>query len=215
MKRLVCIVEGKGDVDAIPVLCNRILHWMKAPGWIVDKRAIRLPRTKLVDGLVKGPGKPCKPGEMARILALAAARDPDAVLVLCDADDECPGVWSASVPRATHDGLPVAAVMAVREYEAWLLWTLDTPILTRAKLGDPERIRDAKGALARIDPSYQPTIHQLPRTRGLDVTRVAGLSRSFRKLIREIARVCDVPSPFSSTPSRSPLVKKTRASRKP
>lgn len=103
--------------------------------------------------------------------------------------------------------------MAVREYEAWLLWTLDTPVLARARLADPERIRDAKGALARIDPTYQPTIHQLPRTRSLDVARVAGRSRSFNKLVREIARLCGVPSPSPSTPA--PGSKKPRSARKP
>src|SRR5687768_18396006 len=108
MKRLVCVVEGKGDVEAIPTLCSRVLHWLGASAWVVDKQAIRQPRTKLVDGAVRGPAKPCKAAEMARILALAAARDPDAVLVLCDSDDECPGAWASSVPRATHQGSPVA-----------------------------------------------------------------------------------------------------------
>ncbi len=214
MKRLVCVVEGKGDVEAIPTLCSRILHWMKAPAWFVDKQAIRQPRTKLVDGTVKGPGKPCKPQEMARILALAGARKPDAVLILCDADDECPGVWAASVPRLTHHKLPVAAVMAVREYEAWLLWALDAAVLTGAGLEDPERIRDAKGALARIDPAYQPTIHQLPRTRALDITRVTEHSRSFNKLVRELAKLCGMPSPSPNSPTPSATTKKPRATRK-
>lgn len=199
MKRLVCVVEGKGDVEAIPTLCSRVLHWLGASSWVVDKQAIRQPRTKLVDGAVKGPAKPCKAAEMTRILALATAREPDAVLVLCDADDECPGAWATSVPPTTHHGSPVAAVMAVREYEAWLLWNLTGETLAHIGIKDPERIRDAKGAMARADTTYQPTIHQLPRTRALDIARVASGSRSFRKLVRELARLAGIAAPAAAT----------------
>jgi hypothetical protein len=190
MKRLVCVVEGKGDVEAVPALCSRILHHLGAHDrWIVDKQAIRSPRSKLVDEGVRSPARPCKRSEVERFLALATARGPDAVLVVCDADDDCPGVWAASMPTQTQTRRPVAAVMAVREYEAWLLWSLDDATLDGARIADPERVRDAKGALSRVDPDYQPRVHQLLRTRQLDIPRVLKRSRSFNKLVRELARL--------------------------
>lgn len=210
MKRLVCIVEGKGDVEAMPTLCNRILHHLGAQTWFADKQAIRAPRGKLVDATAKGPAKPCKATEVARFLAIAAAREPDAVLVLCDADDECPDAWATTMPALTHTRRPVASVMAVREYESWLLWALDTATLTAAKLPDPERVRDAKGALARIDPNYQPSIHQLPRTRALDIKHVATRSRSFNKLVRELARLCGRPAPKPLRPNNPAPTKPRR-----
>lgn len=201
MKRLVCVVEGKGDVEAVPTLCSRILHSLQAHTWFVDDRAIRCPRGKLVDMSSKGPARPCKLAEVTRVLDLAAARKPAAILVLCDADDECPGAWATSMPTTAHLHLPVASVMAVREYESWLLWALDATTLTAAKLPDPERVRDAKGALARIDPNYQPSIHQLPRTRALDIKHVTTRSRSFNKLVRELARLSGRPAPKPVPPT--------------
>jgi len=194
MKRLVCVVEGKGDVEAVPTLCSRILHSLQAHTWFVDDRAIRCPRGKLVDMSSKGPAKPCKLAEVTRVLDLAAARKPDAILVLS-------GAWATSMPTAAHRRLPVASVMAVREYESWLLWALDAAVLTAAKLPDPERVRDAKGALARIDPNYQPSIHQLPRTRALDIKHVTTRSRSFNKLVRELARLSGRPAPRPLRPT--------------
>ncbi len=207
-RNLVCVVEGHGDVEAVPQLCNQIFTWLGAKLWFADKKAIRCSRAKLVDMTVNSTAKPCKQAEVARVLALAAAREPDAILVLCDADDECPGAWATTMPPCTHDRRPVASVMAVREYESWLLWALDTSVLTHAKLPDPERVRDAKGALARIDPNYQPSIHQLPRTRSLDIKHVTARSRSFNKLVRELARLSGRPAPKPWRPAAPPKPRK-------
>ncbi len=206
--RLVCIVEGDGDVEAVPQLCNQIFAWLGAKLWFADKRAIRCPRGKLVDMTVKSPARPCKPIEVARYLALASDARPDAILVLCDADDDCPDPWATSLARL-YCKVPVAAVMAVREYESWLLWTLDPSVLTDARV-DPERVRDAKGTLARIDRAYQPSIHQLPRTRALDIKHVTARSRSFNKLVRELARLCGRPAPKPLHFTSKPASKKAR-----
>lgn len=203
-RRLVCVVEGHGDVEAVPQLCNQIFTWLDAKLWFADKKAIRCDRGKLA-----------KPIEVARYLTLAttAERDkkpPDAILVLCDADDDCPGPWASSV-ALTYCKIPVAAVMAVREYESWLLWARDPSVLTHAKIADPERVRDAKRDLARIVRNYQPSIHQLPLTRALDIKHVAARSRSFNKLVRELARLCGRPAPKPLHSANKPTSKKPRA----
>jgi hypothetical protein len=46
MKRLVCAVEGDGEVQAIPNLCARILLAVGATGWVVDKEPIRRNRSR-------------------------------------------------------------------------------------------------------------------------------------------------------------------------
>ncbi len=61
-RRLVCIVEGKGDVQAIPNLCSRILVHLSAHQWFVDKAPVRrrVMRTMTVrrSGLSRWP--PCR-----------------------------------------------------------------------------------------------------------------------------------------------------------
>jgi len=55
--------------------------------------------------------------------ALVFARA-DAVLVLCDADNDCAVAWNASATALVRSHMhwpPIAAVMPVREYEGWLL----------------------------------------------------------------------------------------------
>src|SRR5687767_7263017 len=96
-RRLVCIVEGKGEVQALPNLCARILVSLSAHQWFVDKDPIRRPRSQLVDERVKSPGRPCREDGVHKALEQAAARHPDAILVTCDADDDCPGSWAASI----------------------------------------------------------------------------------------------------------------------
>lgn len=193
MARLVCVVEGKGEVQAIPNLCSRILVSLSAVQWHVDQEPIRRPRSQLVDERVKGPGRPCREDGLRKALGIAMARRPDAILVMCDADDDCPGVWAASVAEYAKGYKPTAAVMAVREFEAWLLWGHSDAELQKIKVSDPERVRNAKGKLEQLTAGYSPATHQLSLTRGIDVQRLRKHSRSFDKLVRTIGMLCRVP----------------------
>jgi hypothetical protein len=195
VKVLVCVVEGKGEVAAAPNLCARILRHLGAFDWRVDEDVIRQPRSKLVDERKLSPLRPCRTDGVERAIALAEKRRPGGVLLLCDADDDCPASWSASVSGAAACSAPVAAVMAVREYETWLLLNQQPAALVQANVPFPERIRDAKGALARIIPGYLPTTHQLEQTRKLDIPAVRARSRSFDKLVRAVAGLCGMPAP--------------------
>ena len=40
-RRLVCIVEGQGEVAAIPNLCARILNHLGVSDWVVGRDPIR------------------------------------------------------------------------------------------------------------------------------------------------------------------------------
>lgn len=187
--RLVCVVEGHGEVEAIPVLCGRVLGRLGVTGWAIDKFPVRQPRSRLVEETVASPRRPCRTDGMSRALAMAHARPATAVLVVCDSDDDCAASWGTSADAMPTQVVPFKAVMAVREYEAWLLWSRSDIELLRAHATNPDIVRDAKGALRRLVPGYMPTVHQLAETRRLDIDRVWARSDSFDKLVRALAQI--------------------------
>lgn len=124
MKRLVCVVEGKGDVRAAPRLCARVLHsLLGVADWHVDEEPIRHPRSKLVDETVRPPHRTANAHGIARVMQIAKARpNSRAILLIVDGDDDCAAVWGPSAASVARAEWPIAdAVMAVREYESWLL----------------------------------------------------------------------------------------------
>lgn len=142
-----------------------------------------------------GPKRRCREEGVTRALALARTRKPDAVLLLCDEDDDCAAVWGPDATRVMGRVVPgAAAVMAVREYETWLLLTRDDKALSAAGIHQPDRVRDAKKSLSALVPGYLPTTHQLSETRGIDVAFLRTRSKSFDKLVRSIAALCGAPA---------------------
>ena len=188
-----CIVEGKGDVEAVPVLCARIFRYLGATGWSVDKNPVRQPRPRLVNEGAQSPNRPAAIDSLRRAVELARARPADAIVVLCDSDDDCAAIWGASAAAVVQDGVRGGAVMAVREFETWLI---ASRIRTHTIGATPiERIRGAKERLRTMIPRYKPTQHQAQLTRELDIDAVWSLSDSFDKLVRTIARIAGVALP--------------------
>lgn len=196
MNRLVCVVEGAGEVEALPNLCARVLAALGATSWFVDKAPIRQPRSQLVDESVPSPNRPCLPKGVARAMAIAEGRGANAALVLVDSDDDCPASWAKSFISGYQGQLPAAAVMAVREFESWLLWAQPSEARERAGAANPEAMRDAKKPLRKIIPGYKPTTHQLALTQKIDIAAVRAQSSSFDKFVRSIASL--VAGPMSS-----------------
>lgn len=178
------IVEGQGDVAAVPVLLRRLAEAAGAHA-VTVARPHRRRRTELVrqGGLQTSV-------RVARLTPGCAG-----ILVLLDADDDCPKVLAPTLQTwaaAAASPIPCAVVMANREYEAWLLAGVEG---MRGKSGidrgakapvDPESPRDAKGELqARMaDGSiYSPTADQAPLTARLDLHAAWRSCRSFRKLV--------------------------------
>jgi len=189
LKRFVCIVEGHGEASAVSTLVARIVHHLGASdAWKVDKDPVRHPRTRLVLGAdASHPGMPNEPGLRAA-LAIACAREASGVLVLVDADDDCAAKWGPAAKRIIEERVQGAAIMVVREYEAWLLWAKPAAEVARVAR-DPNRKRDAKGALAKIVPGYKPSTHQLSETKALPIEVVRQHAPSFDKFVREIERI--------------------------
>jgi len=112
---IACIVEGHGEVQALPVLLRRIVAeidpgtnlWMPPP--------YRINRSKLA-----------RPGMLEDVVQTQGDRVKGAggVLVLVDADKDCPADLGPSLLRraqASRSDRKVAVVLANREFEAWFL----------------------------------------------------------------------------------------------
>jgi hypothetical protein len=131
-------------------------------------------------------------------LAARTAGNNGAILLLVDADDDCPATLGPSLlrrARQARTNMPIAVVLANREYEAWFLASAAS---LRSREGlppdleappEPEKVRDAKGWLSRQMPQgrpYKETIHQLLFTRLFDLA-LARSADSFDKLCRDIS----------------------------
>lgn len=145
---LVPIVEGHSEVQSVPVLLRRLLA-ERGQYQINVARPVRTGRYKVV-----------RPGELERAVALSRRRleGCDAILLLLDADDDCPKEFAPQLltrAREASAGIPVAVVLAKSEFEAWFLGSLESLRGMRGLANTalsperPEDIRDAKGYLAR------------------------------------------------------------------
>lgn len=190
-KRIACVVEGHGDVEATPILIRRIAERYD-PNLVVQVSApVRTPKSRLI-----------KPGELERSVEFAARRlaRTGAVLVLIDADDDCPaqlGPQLLNRATAAGTGLPVGVVLAKREVESWFIAAAQS-IAGHAGLphelqppNSPETIRGAKEWLtAKMTGtrSYSATLDQ-PVLAGLFSVDAALQADSFGKFQREVERL--------------------------
>lgn len=185
--KLGVLVEGHGEHYAVPILVRRIAASLGVAD--VTPTVIRQPRTMIL-----------KPGELERAVILLANKvgEHGAVLVLIDADDDpaCElGPALLRRARAARPDRPIGVVLAVREYEAWLLTSASSLRGKRGLPADleapamPEAIRDAKGWLdQRMPRGYSPTADQ-PALTGLFDLELARSSPSFDKLVRDLTRL--------------------------
>ena len=192
MSTIVAIVEGPGEVDAIPILIRRIAATAIPDAVPHVPKPIRVKRDRFL-----------KENELERYVDLAARQsDPDGgILIVLDADDDCPPELAATIlrraTRARSDRL-IKVVLARREYEAWFLAAADS-IAGRRGLpddittpNDPESIRDAKGWLtSRMPPgrAYKETRDQPALTSLSDLPTARRGAPSFDKMWRTVTQL--------------------------
>jgi hypothetical protein len=187
--KLAVVVEGDGDQLAFPCLVARTGEVMGMQIFAPDPIMCR------------GFHKLSQPGQLERFVRLAAQRpDADAVLVVVDLDDGCAANSHHDFAQradaiAAEIGKDVRICFCVREYECWFLNELDTLKAEAPEYGwvdgyscvSPHEIRGAKGYLNRgMARHYKETIDQLSLTRRLNIRRLYGNSRSFRKFVRSM-----------------------------
>lgn len=182
------IVEGHGEVEAVPILLRRIAAQIDPGEHLEVPRPIRTKRQRLV-----------KPGELEKSVELAGRQTgpDDGILVLLDADSDCPRDLGPSLLNravATRRDRAISVVLAKAEYEAWFLAAaqslagrrgLDPAIVSPP---DPEAIGDAKGWLRNRMPARKPyseTLDQPALTTVFDLN-AARTAPSFEKLWREV-----------------------------
>jgi hypothetical protein len=188
---IACIVEGHGEVPGLPKLLYRIAQQNS----IWDLRVptpYRKPRGSLV-----------ATGGIERVVDAQARRvdTRGGVLVLLDADDDCPATLGPSLlarAQAVRQDKLVSVVLPNREFESWFL-AAAASLGGRCGLPDnlvappnPERIRDAKGWLTerRTDGlSYRPTVDQATLGSVFDLNQARKAAPSFDKFCRDVERL--------------------------
>ncbi len=186
---IACIVEGHGEVEAVPILVRRLAEAWNPALQLRLPQPQRVPRTKII-----------KSNELERAVQLAALKAGSAggVLVLLDADNDCPARLGPELleraQRARSD-TPISIVLAKIEFEAWFLAAAASLRGLRGLRDDleappdPEAVKGAKEWLStRMNGSriYSETLDQpaLSRLFALDAARHG--APSFDKYEREV-----------------------------
>ena len=188
-----CIVEGHGDVVAVPLLIRRIAAELHPDLVVETPRPIRVHRNQVVQA-----------DKLERRVELAAQRigGQGAIFIVLDADDACPAQLGPELINRvsqTRSDLPIAVVLAKYEFEAWFLASAES---LRGQRGlrdniqppnEPEAIRGAKEWLThRMEGSrtYSET-HDQPALAALFDIEQARQADSFDKCYRDIVRLLE------------------------
>lgn len=141
------IVEGHAEVESVPLLLRRIFAQLGVSD-IQVSRPFRVKRNRVV-----------KAGELERAISqtIRDRAEVGGIMVVIDSDDDCPAELGPQLldraKKVTH--LPVAVVLANREFECWFLGSKESlrginGILENASAPpNPENIRGAKEHLTR------------------------------------------------------------------
>ena len=183
--KIAAIVEGDGEVEAVPVLIRRIGLEVSPLAPPDVSRPIRVHRHRIL-----------KEGELERYVRLAAARvgDGGRIVILLDANGDCPAQHAPIIlqrAREARSDVRIEVVLAKREYEAWFIAAIDSLAGIRGVLAgvsipqDPETINGAKEWLRnQMSASYSPTADQTALTARFDMESARRRSPSFDKMWR-------------------------------
>ncbi len=187
MTLVVSIVEGDGEVSALPILLRRVCQWKTPNTYPEIPTPIRVRRDRFLN----------KDVEFDRHLELASSKCQENgwILILLDADNDCPADLSQSILARAQKIVPhrkISVILANREYEAWYIAgaaslngkrgiTLDDH---EEDSRNSESIRDAKGWISErmTTGSYKEVIDQPALSASVDLLTAFENSRSFRKL---------------------------------
>jgi hypothetical protein len=188
MTTIVPIVEGDGEVAALPILLRRLCQWLTPSLHVNVSMPIRVRRDRFLN----------VDTEFRRMLEFAASkcRDDGWILILLDADNDCPAVLGKVIHARAQAIVPhrrISVVLANREYEAWFIASaksLDGQrgfAIGAGTAPAPESLRGAKEWLsARIlNGKYREVTDQPAFSALMNLSDAQVSSRSFRKLCDE------------------------------
>lgn len=186
------IVEGHGEVQAASELLRRLAAWVAPYKHIEINHPIRTNKAKFLND----------DDEFYKKVRLAKlkASDNGWVLILLDADDDCPIELRMMVEEKARTHFlteNLSIVIANREFEAWFIASAASlagvrglalnPALT---VPDPDAPRDAKGWLGRQMPgNYHEVSDQPAFCACMSLEDAWQASRSFRRLSSEFVRM--------------------------
>lgn len=197
--RVAAIVEGHGEVQALPILIRRI--WTELLGCeFVDVLTppIRQKRHQLATD---------KDGALSSAICLAANKlessrtelqDPELILVLVDADDDLPcklGPEMQEFATVARNDFDVSCVVANVDYETWFV-AASSSLVDFWK--DPDNFvpptnpegKNGKGWVKKRfnGPKYSETLDQAKLTAQMNLAKCREVSTSFDKLCRELEK---------------------------
>lgn len=205
--RVAVIVEGDGDFAAVPVLLRRIWHEMLQREFIDVRQPIRIPRSRLLKSDVPRNAIVPNEVELGRALAYAMAKIqphpddplPNLVLVLFDANSDCPAYLAPAVLECAKTRIPNCDVVCVfpnPEYETWFVGAAQS-LGKYLKLSPDESIPEhpeiQKSRKAWIQKHfrhgrYSETADQPTLTARMDLDLCRKRCPSFDKLCRELEK---------------------------
>lgn len=182
------IVEGDGEVSALPILLRRLAVELEPVAMVNPLQPIRVRRDRFLN----------KEEEFRRQLLLAAAKSGDEgwILIVLDADDDCPASLGQEIYQRAQQYVPhrrLSVVLANREFEAWFIAAAQSLHGARGFSVVPdERIeaeipRNAKGWMRERmqGGAYSEILDQPAFAARIDLRQAFDNSRSFRKLCKE------------------------------
>jgi hypothetical protein len=109
------VIEGKGEVAATPLLIRRICNEMFGVFALKTARPVRITKSRLV-----------RPGELERAVQLAQSTNQPGgpILVVVDADEDCPATLGPSLRSRTlacDQPRNISIVIPKYEFETWFL----------------------------------------------------------------------------------------------
>ena len=191
MKAILPIVEGDGEIAAVPVLLrDNLLPALGIHYRVRILSPIKVPRDRIVRAEFFQP-----------VFDLARRPEKPVVLVLFDADDDCAGSFVPAMRRWAAEAaadIPCRIVMISREFEAWFLASAPSLFNGQVYAGEAERKRDAKGAVGELlGRRYSETEDQEKLCATLDPGLAYRNSPTFRRFVRE---VCQLLEALGETP---------------
>jgi hypothetical protein len=196
MNRILPIVEGDGDLKAVPVLLRNLLTLHG------------LHETQILP--------PHKRGELPKVAAgfdnyfRMALKEKAAILLVLDFDCEycdCPYQEAQKLyqrAQSIRNNWPFKIAFLVKEFES--LFLAETQAARKVLVipsdtgfpDNPETIRDAKGWLSNALPkgsSYKPTVHQAKITAHLKFEKLREISSDFRHLEKALLHLARTGTP--------------------
>lgn len=188
------IVEGHGEVKALPVLMRRLLAQLAPNVKYTIRQPIRIPKGSFLN----------RREERIRAVELAAisAGSPDSsfIIILFDADDSCPAQTAPDLLancQAIRPDFSIGLTLAKWEFESWFLASAESLRGVRMlpetleRPNNPEDISDGKGWISshRSDSKYSETVDQPAYSAQFDFEEAREYSPSFDKFYRDFSRL--------------------------